>query len=408
MDTFRLCKGNYGKVISFRVYDWDPKFDNKLIGFYEIKALELFKLMNNENKIHTFKLSRKHGNGNYGNIVFNQVITSNYDFKDYLYGNTNISVIFGIDFTGSNGNPTSKSSLHYVFDKHKLSPYQQAIRAVGNVVSNYDSDSQFPVYGFGGQYLQNNRTFSNTSHSFNLNVNDPEYECNGIYGVEQLYLDMIKNSKIQLSGPTYFAPILTTACDIARKLVNTNDYCIFLLITDGAIYDMDKTKKVIKQASNEPLPLSIIIIGVGNADFSKMEELDGDDTHDGSLGNRDIVQFVSMKDYISNNNTFNTKRLASDTLKEIPNQLIGYMAAKGKVPQIQNYNHSDIQNFNDIYEVKNDNNIQPSAPPLTASTEDINAPLPSGWQRGYNMNGSVYYIDPNGNVCNEGINNGDA
>lgn len=48
-----------------------------------------------------------------------------------------------------------------------------------------------------------------------------------------------------------------------------------MIITDGAITDMDATKRWIVKLSR--LPCSVIIVGVGDADFSKMEELDGDD-----------------------------------------------------------------------------------------------------------------------------------
>ena len=42
-------------------------------------------------------------------------------------------------------------------------------------------------------------------------------------------------------------------------------YQVLLIITDGAITDIQETKNEIVQASR--LPMSIIIIGVGNADF---------------------------------------------------------------------------------------------------------------------------------------------
>ena len=48
-----------------------------------------------------------------------------------------------------------------------------------------------------------------------------------------------------------------------------------LLITDGIITDMPQTIEQIVQSST--LPTSIIIVGVGQADFSNMESLDGDD-----------------------------------------------------------------------------------------------------------------------------------
>ena len=59
---------------------------------------------------------------------------------------------------------------------------------------------------------------------------------------------------------------------------------------------MPQTKDLVVQLSE--LPCSIIIVGVGGADFGMMEELDGDD---GGLCNsvgqpvsRDIVQFVEF------------------------------------------------------------------------------------------------------------------
>jgi len=49
---------------------------------------------------------------------------------------------------------------------------------------------------------------------------------------------------------------------------------VLLLLTDGAIHDMDKTKELVVDCAS--LACSIIIIGVGAADFSSMKDLDGD------------------------------------------------------------------------------------------------------------------------------------
>lgn len=62
---------------------------------------------------------------------------------------------------------------------------------------------------------------------------------------------------------------------------------------------MDETRHAIVQASK--LPMSIIIIGVGNADFAAMEFLDGDvsvlRSNTGEEAVRDIVQFVPFRDF---------------------------------------------------------------------------------------------------------------
>ena len=53
-------------------------------------------------------------------------------------------------------------------------------------------------------------------------------------------------------------------------------YNILLIITDGIISDLQKTIDQIVYGSE--LPLSIIIVGVGSADFAAMDELDADET----------------------------------------------------------------------------------------------------------------------------------
>ena len=72
-----------------------------------------------------------------------------------------------------------------------------------------------------------------------------------------------------------FAPLLTEFLKYVRSMMASNTYQILLLLTDGAIHDMPATIDLVCQLAE--LPCSIIIVGVGNADFSAMEELDGDD-----------------------------------------------------------------------------------------------------------------------------------
>jgi hypothetical protein len=83
---------------------------------------------------------------------------------------------------------------------------------------------------------------------------------------------------------------------------------------------MDETKKILVQASG--LPLSVIIIGVGNEQFAMMRELDSDGqilrSSDGKAAMRDIVQFVRFQDFLN----AGSSSLASEVLKEIPDQLV--------------------------------------------------------------------------------------
>lgn len=62
---------------------------------------------------------------------------------------------------------------------------------------------------------------------------------------------------------------------------------------------MGDTRNAIVQASK--LPMSLIIVGVGAADFTDMNELDGDNgvlkSPSGEPAKRDIVQFVPFREF---------------------------------------------------------------------------------------------------------------
>jgi len=76
-----------------------------------------------------------------------------------------------------------------------------------------------------------------------------------------------------------------------------------LIITDGIINDMQKMIDQIVRCAN--LPISIIIVGVGNEDFESMDILDADDEPLYSMKYKkymdaDIVQFVPFRDFKNN------------------------------------------------------------------------------------------------------------
>merc|ERR1712190_60862 len=108
-------------------------------------------------------------------------------------------------------------------------------------------------------------------------------------------------------------------------------YFILLIITDGVINDMQDTINEIVRASR--FPLSIIIVGVGDEDFSLMDELDADEeplysTAENTYMERDIVQFVPFNDFKDRS----YMELAMCTLDEIPREVVNYFEKKGVKP----------------------------------------------------------------------------
>ncbi|XP_025891859.1 copine-5-like [Nothoprocta perdicaria] len=256
-------------------------------------------------------------------------VESDCTFLDYIKGGTQINFTVAIDFTASNGNPSQSTSLHYM-SPYQLNAYTMALRAVGEIIQDYDSDKMFPALGFGAKIPPDGRV----SHEFPLNGDAANPSCSGIEGILEAYHKSLKS--VQLYGPTNFAPVVNHVARAAAAVPDGSQYFVLLIITDGVISDMAQTKEAIVNAAK--LPMSIIIVGVGQAEFDAMVELDGDDVRISSRGKvaeRDIVQFVPFRDYMdrAGNQVLSMARLAKDVLAEIPDQLVSYMKGRGIKPQ---------------------------------------------------------------------------
>ena len=291
-------------------------------------------------------------NNNYLFLYDYSEITLNYTFLDYIRAGVRICLSIGIDFTGSNGHPLDEGTLHSIKGKQP-NDYERAIQYCGDIVAYYDYDQMFPVYGFGA--VVNGSYNKEASMCFNLNfLDNPEIYT--IANVIKAYHECIEKDKITFSGPTEFAPIIQAV--ISRINEKDFNYHILMILTDGVIDDLQETIDALVYAS--VLPLSVIIVGIGNEDFKKMEVLDGDHvplvSSNGNKRMRDLVQFVAFSKY--NNDE---KALASEVLAEIPKQIVEYYKFKNLNPnqilQIMapNYQFNNNNSYQNNYNYDNNN-----------------------------------------------------
>ncbi|CAH2275832.1 copine-8 isoform X1 [Pelobates cultripes] len=309
-----LCNGDFDRTIKVEVYDWDRDGSHDFIGEFTTSYRELSR---GQSQFNVYEVT-----------LLSFLVETEVSFLDYIKGGTQINFTVAIDFTASNGNPAQPTSLHYM-NPYQLNAYGMALKAVGEIIQDYDSDKMFPALGFGAKLPPDGRV----CHEFALNGNPQNPYCNGIEGVMEAYYRSLKS--VQLYGPTNFAPVINHVARYAASIKDGSQYFILLIITDGVISDMAQTKEAIVNASK--LPMSIIIVGVGPAEFDAMIELDGDEVRVSSRGRyaeRDIVQFVPFRDYIdrSGNHILSMARLAKDVLAEIPDQFLLYMRSRGFKP----------------------------------------------------------------------------
>ncbi|KAM8863213.1 copine Va isoform 2-T2 [Spinachia spinachia] len=327
-----LCNGDYDRTIKVEVYDWDRDGSHDFIGEFTTRYKDLCRGLNQLNVYEVVNAKKKIKKKRYINSgtvsLLSCNVESEHTFLDYIKGGTQIHFTVAIDFTASNGNPSQSTSLHYM-NPYQMNAYAMALKAVGEIIQDYDSDKMFPALGFGAKLPPDGRV----SHEFPLNGNVENPFCNGMEGILEAYHQSLKT--VQLYGPTNFSPVVNHVARYAAAVQDGSQYFVLLIITDGVISDMAQTKEAIVNAAK--LPMSIIIVGVGQAEFDAMVELDGDDiriSSRGKLAERDIVQFVPFRDYMdrTGNHVLSMARLAKDVLAEIPEQLISSMKSRGIKP----------------------------------------------------------------------------
>ena len=300
---------------------------DKLIGF---NNFSLNKLKSNLNNGIINKIEIK--SNEYENIGFLIINYNNYKKinLERIFKNCQINLYIAIDYTESNGYPKNKSSLHYIYGKEP-NDYEKVIRACGDIISNYNTNQLFPVYGFGGIPEEKKEV----SHCFNINFNYSDPNILGIGDIVGFYKESLE--KVKLYGPTHFSPVIQKVMseinDDLKYRKEENHYYVLMILTDGIICDMSETIDCIVEASK--LPLSIIIIGIGDGNFSCFELGDEDEEKPlinsfGEIAKRNIVQFFAFNKFKDENGINNGIELAEEMLKEIPRQINEYYYICGK------------------------------------------------------------------------------
>ncbi|KAM0019238.1 putative copine [Helianthus debilis subsp. tardiflorus] len=238
------------------------------------------------------------------------------------------NLILGIDFTKSNEWTGSRSfhrkSLHHIGDD--LNPYEMVISIIGKTLAAFDEDNLIPCYGFGdGMVLYGSKLFfisiltyirvrknlfnfyliAASTHDQDVFSFYPEERCyNGFEEVLSRYRELLPHinlagviSFLTLSsfmltmreclfivtiGPTSFAPVIEKAMTIVEE--SGGQYHVLVIIADvqvtrsvdtrlGQLSPQEqKTVDAIVEASK--LPLSIVLVRVGDVPWDTMKEFD--------------------------------------------------------------------------------------------------------------------------------------
>ena len=263
-----------------------------------------------------------------GNFILTDYseIIKKYTFFDYLKAGIQIALSIGIDFSSQNEGYNLKN--HHI-NANGSNEFENAIYLCSNILGYYDYDQKYPAYGFGA-LLDDGVTRIGYPPFFNLNLlNNPEIVK--IENVIRAYRNLItEKQNFLFSSQVFFAPLIREIMNNITKKNNVFEYNILLILSTGVINDLQQTIDVLVEASL--LPLSVVIVGIGDGDFKNMETLDGDifplTSSKGKKRIRDIVQFVRFSEFKND-----MEKLSMEVLAEIPRQVLEFYTIKNLKPE---------------------------------------------------------------------------
>lgn len=336
IDLGLLCGDNLDECLFVRIFDNESSGNHELMGSFETSVKGLISAMEDSSGFDIVKDGEKTGS-----IVVHVAEVSGsiqeedaapaeqtdeapapYEppkkptFSDYVAGGCEINLSVAIDFTGSNGDPREPGTLHYRFEDGQKNSYEKAISAIGGILESFDSDRKYPVVGFGAKYDGTVR------HCFQCGSNE---EVDGVQGIIDAYRETFASGLI-MSSPTVVTDVIQMAASRAMRSQaeafeeGKQKYSVLLILTDGAVSDIEATARCLNAV--DQAPLSIVIVGIGDEDFESMQFLD--DNLDGGIDNTQFVKFSSHED--------NSASLTRATLKEIPSQMENFFLKYGIMP----------------------------------------------------------------------------
>jgi hypothetical protein len=192
----QICNADIDRPIKITVWDFESSGRHQFMGQVQTSVRGLIDSRGNALNIIEPEKQKNKSYTNSGTLTCtNAFIEPHPTFQQFLIGGLEISLVVAIDFTGSNGDPYTPQSLHYIDRSGRgyMNQYQQAIHSVGRIVEEYDTNKMFSVFGFGARVRGPDGQWTPVQHCF------PVYgggvEVRGVDGIMRVSVNVVVESE---------------------------------------------------------------------------------------------------------------------------------------------------------------------------------------------------------------------
>ena len=253
----------------------------------------------------------------------------NFTLFDYLKAGITLEGYIGIDFTKGTEHISNSESNQYL----------QAIAGFRETLFDFIRD--FEVYGYGAELIDSNE---NNKDYFNLNLKN-NTALRGYTNIESAYKECL--NKIKFNEDNVLSPLIQNIRKVIYSKYKADSYSILFLLINSPPKNNDFQNTIDALIEITYLPLSVVIIGIGNSEFDDIKKLFAHKNKISSKGMeklRNNSHFITMKDC-----NFNNDILKNKCLKDIPKQIVQYYSINQTTPN--NFKENNLDNIKNSFKV---------------------------------------------------------
>ncbi|KAH7729248.1 Protein CPNA-4 [Aphelenchoides avenae] len=261
-------------------------------------------------------------------------------FLEFISSGAVINYALAIDFSRPDGTVEEPVIRRYVED------VDLTIRAFGEPMRYFNNSNSYAAFGFGAKVPPQFRE----SQEFCLNLDTDPY-CRGIEGVQSAFKNAF--TSVQPINTAHLSHVIYYVSKLAQNAFNRSQagspcYYVLIVITRGVFDDIKETVQAVIFASRAPI--SIIFVGIGEADLTELQRLGTAGmrlNYHGRKPERDCIQYVSVPKCREEETEINDlKALISERgLLNIPHQMSMFMTKNGIRPSPGNYQQEPSENL---------------------------------------------------------------
>ena len=229
------------------------------------------------------------------------------NFFDYLKAGINFDSYILIDFSGGQ---------EHISDLRN-NQFMQVIKGFRETL--YDFVQSFKVYGYGGKLNNDESGENNNKYYFNL-ITEKNPENVRYTKIREKYKELL--GKITFEQRGYLSPLFEKIRKDVLDIYSPEIYNIIFILINNKPNDDDIQKCIDLQIETAYLPISYIVIFIGNKSDEEIKEIRSIFSNKKKYSSRSIertrnnMSFFTLKNY-----NYNNEVLKNKCLREIPEQI---------------------------------------------------------------------------------------